>query len=239
MAGKLRAIAAELKSHAPFTLFGAATGLLCMVLFKGISQALGETLFYVFHVGHVVLSAMVTAAMFRLHTKASPLVLVVVIGLAGGLGVATLSDAVIPYVGEWTLGMRMSAHSHGPITDGHEHDEAAHEHEAHGDEEGLAKRMHIGFVEKWYFVIPAAIVGVLIAMFRPRTHVPHAGHVLLSTWASSFHVVMAMGGHLTVGQALGGFAWLFLAVWLPCCFSDIVFPLLFVKCGDTCPSCHH
>ena len=29
---------------------------------------------------------------------------------------------------------------------------------------------------------------------------------------------------------------LFLAVWLPCCTSDIVFPLLFVRASRTCES---
>ncbi len=244
MSGKLRAMAVELKSHAPFTLFGAATGLLCMFLFRNMSHGTSLNLFYIFHATHVVLSALVTAAMFRLHTKAAPFVLVIVIGLTGGLGVATVSDSLIPYLGELTLGMHISGHGHGhgaeaeaaaDVAD-HEHEQEAELHEEH---EGFAERAHIGFVERWYFVIPAAIVGVVIAMYKPRTHFPHAGHVLLSTWATSFHIIMAMGGHLTIGQALGSFGFLFLAVWLPCCVSDIIFPLLFIKCGDTCPSCHH
>jgi hypothetical protein len=28
------------------------------------------------------------------------------------------------------------------------------------------------------------------------------------------------------------FLFLFLAVWLPCCFSDIVYPLLFLKAEE-------
>jgi len=31
------------------------------------------------------------------------------------------------------------------------------------------------------------------------------------------------------GLLVGMFLALFIAVWLPCCFSDIVFPLLFVR----------
>jgi len=45
-----------------------------------------------------------------------------------------------------------------------------------------------------------------------------------------FHIIMAMGGgvvHWLVFVAI--FLFLFLAVWIPCCLSDIVFPLLFVK----------
>ncbi|NLE41700.1 MAG: class I SAM-dependent methyltransferase, partial [Lentisphaerae bacterium] len=56
-----------------------------------------------------------------------------------------------------------------------------------------------------------------------------AGHVLLSTWASLFHMMAAMGGGeigATTIVLMGAF--LFLAVWLPCCTSDIVFPLVAV-----------
>jgi len=81
-------------------------------------------------------------------------------------------------------------------------------------------------------VFPAAIVGALIAYFRPRTKVPHAGHVLLSTWASSFHMLMAFSGNLPPARLAGSFVFLFLAVWLPCCIGDIVIPLLFVHSPD-------
>jgi len=96
---------------------------------------------------------------------------------------------------------------------------------------GMPNRgLHIGFIEKWWLVNPLAIVGVLIACFRPTTKFPHAGHVLLSTWASLFHIIMAIGGgslHWFVFVAI--FLFLFFAVWIPCCLSDIIFPLLFVK----------
>jgi hypothetical protein len=49
---------------------------------------------------------------------------------------------------------------------------------------------------------------------------------------------MAMAGHLSLWDAVGSFGFLFLAVWLPCCISDIVFPLLFVKSGDVAPHVH-
>ena len=101
------------------------------------------------------------------------------------------------------------------------------------------EKAHIGFIEAWYVVIPIAILGVVIALFRPKTRFPHAGHVLLSTWASSFHILMAMGGELTVLQALGSFAFLFMAVWLPCCISDIIFPLLFTKSEMDAPHASH
>ena len=72
-------------------------------------------------------------------------------------------------------------------------------------------------------------VGGAIAYFWPKTKFPHAGHVLLSTWTSLFHIIMAKGETLSVLSYITIFLFLFLAVWIPCCVSDIVFPLLFVK----------
>lgn len=218
MKTKLTNILKELKAHAPFTLFGASTGIVCMLVFKNLPHEVNRTLFYVFHPAHVALSAIVTASMFEIYTKKRRLITLLAVGFFGSLGIATLSDSVIPYIGELLLGMHVHVH--------------AHEHP------GIVEQVHIGFIEGWYVVIPAAFVGIAVAYFKPKTKFPHAGHVLLSTWASSFHILMAMAGHLSVWDAVGSFAFLFLAVWLPCCISDIVFPLLFVKAGDAAPHVH-
>ena len=219
MKQKLATIIRELESHAPFTLFGASTGIVCMLLFKNLEHETSQRIFYVFHPAHVVLSAMVTAAIFQLHTKRPKFIAVLLVGFFGSLGIATLSDSLIPYLGELLLGMHIHLHSH--------------------EHAGFAEQAHIGFIEGWYLVIPAAIAGVLIAFFRPKTKFPHAGHVLLSTWASSFHMLMAMGGQLSAWRLMGSFGFLFLAVWLPCCISDIVFPLLFVKSPADSLHVHH
>ena len=223
MKNRLTLILTELKGHSPFTLFGAATGIVCMLIFRNLSHETNRVLFYIFHPAHVLLSAIVTAAIFQLYSKKRSLVLILLIGIVGSIGVSTLSDSVIPYVGELLLGMHVDVHGHG------------HEHE----DEGLAHEAHIGFIEGWYIVFPAAIIGVLIAYFRPKTRFPHAGHVLLSTWASSFHILMAMGGVISAWKLAGSFAFLFLAVLLPCCVSDIVFPLLFVKSPPELCCPHH
>lgn len=216
---KLGMIAKELESHAPFTLFGAFTGIVCMLLFRNLEHDMSEKIFYVFHPGHVFLSSIVIASMFQFHTKRKKIIAVILVGFLGSLLIGTLSDSLIPYLGEWLLGMRIESH--------------VHEHA------GFAEKAHIGFIEGWYIVMPAAIAGVLIALIKPRTKVPHAGHVLLSTWASSFHMLMAMGGNISILKMVGSFGFLFLAVLLPCCFSDIVFPLLFVKSQEDLSHFHH
>ena len=72
----------------------------------------------------------------------------------------------------------------------------------------------------------------------PTTRFPHGGHVLISTWASLFHILMVVGTGMEWWQFVAIFAFLFAAVCLPCCLSDIVYPLLFVKHGEV-PKHHH
>jgi len=193
----------ELKNHAPFTIFGAITGVFVMVFLQKLPAGVSYNIFYILHPMHVVLSAIVTASMYKLHKcgrikgKCNIWTLLV-IGYLGSVGIATLSDSVIPYIGESLLGLPN-------------------------------RGVHLGFIEKWWLVNPLAILGVAIAYFRPATKFPHSGHVLLSTWASLFHIIMATGGGLNWFSYIVVFFFLFLAVWIPCCVSDIVFPLLFVK----------
>jgi len=213
------AILVELRNHAPFTLLGAVTGILCMILFRNLEYETNRRIFYVFHPAHVLLSTIVMTSIFELHSPVRRFFGIILVGFFGSVFLATLSDSLIPYIGELILGMQISPH-------GHEH-------------AGFVQEAHIGFIEAWYIVLPAAAVGILVAILRPRTKFPHAGHILLSTWASSFHIMMAMEGQLSVWNVIGSFVFLFLAVWLPCCFGDIVFPLLFVRSqGGRCHA-HH
>ena len=206
--GGLKTIVRELQHHAPFTFLGASSGILFMLIFRDIPEPVAHKLFYVFHPLHVFLSALVTAAMYELHEcgRISGKCLrgecnlwkLLVIGYTGSVGIATLSDSVIPYLGEVLL-------------------------------ELPNRGIHIGFIERWWLVNPLALAGIAFAYFRPVTKFPHAMHVLISTWASLFHMLMALGGEVGLGLYFIIFIFLFLAVWVPCCVSDIVFPLLFVK----------
>ncbi|MDO9527560.1 MAG: hypothetical protein Q7J27_00190 [Syntrophales bacterium] len=194
----LKTITKELKNHAPFTVFGSIAGLIVMVLLYKIPYRASYNIFYILHPAHVVLSAIVTASMYRLHiTGKYKLLSLILVGYLGSVGIATLSDSIIPYIGEVLLDLPN-------------------------------RGIHIGFIEEWWLVNPLAFAGIAIAYFRPATKFPHTGHVLLSTWASSFHIIMAVGGILSVSLIITAFIFLFISVWIPCCMSDIVFPLLFV-----------
>ena len=89
-------IANELKKHAPFTLFGAATGVLIAwaVVAGGLPRAVSQVTFDTLHPLHVLLSAFTTAAMYRLHKKR--LIPTIIIGYLGSIGIATLSDIIFP-----------------------------------------------------------------------------------------------------------------------------------------------
>lgn len=233
MQARIAAVSAELRHHAPFTLFGAATGIVCMLLFHNAGEAVNHRLFQVFHPAHVVLSAIVTASLFKIYENRVSLLKLAVIGYLGAVGVATLSDCILPFFGESILGVAVPSHAdvhgHGQAVGAHDHEMAEQETHSDGASGAVRPRLHLGFIEDWYVVNPAALLGIVIAYFWPRTKFPHAAHVLVSTWASSFHVLMNTHAELTAALLVGMFVVLFVAVWLPCCVSDIVFPLLFVQ----------
>ncbi|HOG07378.1 MAG: hypothetical protein M0P04_03700 [Syntrophales bacterium] len=187
----------ELRAHAPFTLMGTLTGMIILwiSLTGQLSRSTFETLFWVLHPAHVFLSALVTTAMYRCHSQGK-IITTLAIGYFGSIGIGTLSDCIIPYIGEILLEMPN-------------------------------RGLHLGFIEKWWLVNPLAFAGIAFGYWRQGTKFPHAGHVLLSTWASLFHMIMALGTDVGFFTVLMMSLFLFLAVWLPCCTSDIVFPLLF------------
>ncbi|MBN1299297.1 MAG: hypothetical protein JW997_06405 [Actinobacteria bacterium] len=200
----LKFIALELRKHLPFTAIGAVTGIIIMLFSYKFSSSQSYNIFYILHPLHVLLSAFTTASMYILHAKGSKksiIMPVILIGYFGSVGIATLSDSLIPYLGELMLDLPN-------------------------------KGIHLGFIEKWYLVNPLAFLGILLAFFKPTTKFPHAGHVLLSTWASTFHIIMALGIIRTWYLYIAVFVFLFFAVWIPCCTSDIVFPLIFAGLKD-------
>lgn len=198
----LKRIADEMKLHAPFTATGAATGIgiMAIIIFAGALPQVSQnsyTVFYILHPAHIVLSAMVTTAIYKKYGDGK-IWKAVIIGYFGSIGIATLSDSVIPYLGETMLGLEN-------------------------------RGIHLGFIEEPLLTHPAAFIGTAIGYRKPATRFPHYGHVLLSTWASLFHVLMALGATVSWVVFPTIFGFLFLAVWLPCCTSDIVFPLLFIR----------
>jgi len=201
------AILKEFRHHGPFTLLGAALGVAIVVALQriapdSINTERAKALFEFSHPLHVVLSAMVTAALYknyrgRPHHSKTGMLAMVLVGYFGSIGIATLSDCLVPYWGERMLGME---HAH----------------------------MHLGIVEMPVIINLAALLGIGAAFFSSQTHFPHGGHVLLSTAASLFHILRVQATAFTLAETILIALFLFIAVWIPCCLSDIIFPLIFV-----------
>ena len=198
----LRRIAGELKSHIPFTAVGALTGIIIMVIvvLGNVPAHISHTAFYTLHPLHVLLSALVTTAMYMRYRKGK-IWAVILIGWTGSVGIATISDAMIPYLGGVLLHAQME--------------------------------FHVPFIEEWWINF-LALAGIAIGYWRHTTRIPHFGHVLLSTWASLFYF-MSFGIADWIPLLPFVFLFLLLAVWIPCCTSDIIYPLLFVRRGPELP----
>jgi len=199
----LKRIAKELKEHIPFTALGALTGIIITVIIVlgNVPSHVSNTIFYTLHPLHVLLSALVTTAMYVRYRKGKIWV-AILIGWTGSIGIATISDAIIPYLGGNLLHAQME--------------------------------FHVPFIKEWWINF-IALGGIAIGYWKQTTRIPHFGHVLVSTWASLFYI-MAFGKAEWIPLLPFIFLFLFLAVWIPCCTSDIVYPLLFVRKESEPPS---
>lgn len=200
----VKRIAHELKEHVPFTALGALTGIIVMVIIVlgNVPSHISQTVFYTLHPLHVLLSALVTTAMYVRYRKAKFWV-AILIGWTGSIGIATISDAIIPYLGGRLLHAQME--------------------------------FHLPFIEEWWINL-LALAGIAIGYLKQTTKIPHFGHVLLSTWASLFYLIAfgIVDNWIPLLPLI--FLFLFLAVWLPCCLSDVIYPLLFLGKETELPS---
>jgi hypothetical protein len=213
----LKRIGLELLHHIPFTAMGAVIGIIAMVAIYLLDtpRDISETLFYTFHPLHILFSTMVTTALYRKYKK-SPFWLTIIICYTGPLAIATLSDAIIPYIEGKAISIAIQFEL--PFIE-------------------TSKMPYIG-VPEWIVVNAASFIGMAISFWRPTTRFPHMLHILLSTWATLLYfTTFGTANWLPLLPVL--FVFLFLAVWIPCCFSDIVFPLLWVKEEPAHEHSHH
>ena len=168
-----------------------------------------STVFHVFHPLHMLLSAIATTAMFWRHDR--NLLKAILTGIVGSVGICGLSDVCMPYVSGSILG----AHMH----------------------------FHWCIIEHPMVVIPFLVVGVLTGLLAHSamthsTQFSHAGHVLVSSAASIFYLI-SFGLSNWTSQIGYVFVVVIIAVVIPCCFSDIVFPLLVANRKGLVSCCDH
>jgi len=210
--GKTRYILGELAHHLPFSIMSVAFGLVLAGLLHFITRAAGTAdpseyfreLFHLFHPLHILFSATATTAMFWQNER--NLFKAAAVGVAGSIGICGISDVIIPYVAGLMLGTRM--------------------------------HLHICIIEHPYMILPFLFLGLMMGFLRPGRLEKRGGVVL----SHSLHVFISAAASVMYLVSYGMSNWLYhvgavmifmvLAVIIPCCMSDIVFPLLFVKRGN-------
>ncbi len=208
----------ELTEHLPYTLAASCAGLAMVGLLTFASSLLGREqmlpdatsrLFHVAHPTHMFFSAAVTAAMFRRYRRS--MWMACSVGIMGALTFCGLSDVLIPFLGGSLMKFR--------------------------------PELHLCVVVHPNLVLPFVLLGALTGMTGSKsilqsTVFGHSGHVLVSSMASLFYLISF--GVVDWMASLGAvFVIVTLAVLVPCCLSDIVFPLLAARSGEKMEMHHH
>lgn len=209
---KTEYIILELINHLPFSIFGVVAGIIMIGLLNFVAivsggenllKAASTELFHVFHPIHVLLSAVATTAMYWKHERS--LLKAIIIGMLGSILICGLSDTVFPFLGGNLLGVKM--------------------------------HVHICIIEHYKMIIPFALFGVLVGLtigntIEHPTEYSHSMHVFVSSAASILYLI-SYGLNDWVHYLGGVLIITLLAVMIPCCLSDIVFPLTCThkKCG--------
>jgi predicted membrane protein len=87
---------------------------------------------------------------------------------------------------------------------------------------------HLPLIEETLLVLFFAFLGSFLGVSIKKTKQPHFVHVFLSVFASLFYLLAFSSGFNLI-YYLGAFLIVFLAVLVPCCLSDIVFPFFFLN----------
>jgi hypothetical protein len=201
---KLRYVLVELAYHLPYSIFGITLGLLSIGVLSFLAILMRATsllpeasmeLFHVVHPAHVLISAVATTAMFYKHEKR--VLKATAVGFFGSIAICGLSDIFFPFAG----GMFLAADMH----------------------------MHVCILENPGMIVPFALVGVVAGLLITKsmdksTQYSHSAHVFLSSAAS---ILYLLGFGLTDWIHVVGAVFLITiaAVMIPCCASDIIFPL--------------
>ena len=92
----------------------------------------------------------------------------------------------------------------------------------------LKTSFHLSLIEKPILILSTASIGSIAGILTKFTKIPHFFHVFLSVFASLFYL-LAFSTSLNLIHFIATFFIVFIAVLVPCCISDIIFPLLFIK----------
>ena len=202
----------ELREHLPFTLVVSLLAGVLVALGYVFGRVPSEGLFEIVHPLHVLVSAAATAGIF---IKYKP-------GFArsgcGGMrawGYRKVLEAVfVGVVGAILIGSISDVLL--PFLA--------------GSIFSLGTVFHLPVFENPVLILGSAVVGSLFGLCFGLFRLNHLLHVFLSVFASLFYL-LAFSAEVSAWVILGFSVIVFFVVFIPCCISDIVFPLIFVKRG--------
>lgn len=93
---------------------------------------------------------------------------------------------------------------------------------------GFGTSFHLLLIEKPVLILLSALIGSSIGISTRITKMPHFIHVFLSVFASLFYL-LAFSQIFNTFYFIGAFLIVLIAVIIPCCMSDILFPFFFLK----------
>lgn len=99
----------------------------------------------------------------------------------------------------------------------------------------LHTHFHLPIIEEPMIILAVALIGSLVGARTKLTDIPHFVHVGLSVFASLFYLI-AFSPEFSAFYLSASFLITFVAVIVPCCVSDILYPFFFLgekikKCG--------
>lgn len=189
----------ELTAHLPFTISAVIIAFgIIWVLDQFGKLSQTQSAFHIFFPTHLFLSTTTTTAMFWRHDR--KILKALLIGVTIPLISCSVSDIFMPYVGGIILGQSM--------------------------------KLHICLIEEPGLVYPFVVLGIICGMvavnyLRHTTFFSHCAHIIVSSLAALLYLI-SFGLSDWISQLGGLLIIILLSVLIPCCLSDIVFPLIFV-----------
>lgn len=194
----------ELRDHLPFSLLSASLGIIVVIFLSYLTnysmlKKIGCSIFHAFHPLHIMASAAATTSMYYSHHKA--LLKSIFLGLVGALLICSASDILIPFLGGKLIQIKIDFH--------------------------WCVAVHP------FLIIPFLVTGILCGVLfanisKKSTMYSHTSHVLFSTIASLFYLISYASENWI--NSIGSLLFIVtIAVFIPCCSSDIIFPLVFLK----------
>ena len=196
----------EFAHHLPYTIVGSLVAMAGVWWFatQHLGNGRAETLyaqarasFHLFHPLHISLSAIATTSLFWRHER--HVLRALAVGALGTIIPCGLSDYVFPYWGGLLLGQTME--------------------------------LHMCLVDHPQLFFPFLALGIVGGFWAEErvtgSHLfSHGAHIFVSSAASLLYLIsFGFTAWLTdVRFVFPAFVTIVLAVWVPCCISDIVVP---------------